>query len=142
LRWQDVDREAKTIFFREAKGGRSYHVPMCDLLAELLTAYKRRDDVPPSDEGWLFPSNRKAGEHLECIRDRKNKASAPHKLRHSYRTTLAQLGAAPDSAKLLLGHSLGGVSGGYVTTALVLESLRPIANAVARTYVDILGDLN
>jgi hypothetical protein len=46
----------------------------------------------------------------------------------------------PDQARLLLGHSLGGdVSRGYITPHLVIESLRPLAEAVASRYARVLG---
>jgi len=39
-----------------------------------------------------------------------------------------------------MGHSMGGdVSRGYITAPLVVESLRPIVNAVAAHYVKIAG---
>lgn len=45
-----------------------------------------------------------------------------------------------DQARLLLGQSLGGdVSRGYITPHLVIESLRPLAEAVASRYARVLG---
>jgi hypothetical protein len=39
-----------------------------------------------------------------------------------------------------MGHSLGSdVSSGYITAPLLIESLRPLANAVARRYAAVLG---
>jgi hypothetical protein len=53
---------------------------------------------------------------------------------------LAELGATPDQARLLMGHSLGSdVSRGYITALLLVESLRPLANAVAKKYAAVLG---
>jgi hypothetical protein len=41
---------------------------------------------------------------------------------------------------MLMGHSMGGdVSRGYITSELVVESLRPIANSVAEKYGKILN---
>ena len=38
-----------------------------------------------------------------------------------------------------MGHSMGGdVSRGYISTPLVIESLRPVTNAVAKKYVEVL----
>lgn len=43
---------------------------------------------------------------------------------------------------MLMGHSMGGdVSRGYITSSLVTESLRPLANAIAARYLEILGSL-
>jgi hypothetical protein len=55
---------------------------------------------------------------------------------------LAQIGATPDQARLLMGHSMGGdVSRGYITAPLLIESLRPITNAVAQKFLGIVGEL-
>jgi triacylglycerol esterase/lipase EstA (alpha/beta hydrolase family) len=60
-------------------------------------------------------------------------------MRHTFRTTLAQLGAAGDQSRMLMGHSMGGdVSRDYITSALVIESLRPITNAVSERYMTIV----
>jgi len=66
--------------------------------------------------------------------------ASAHNLRHTFRTVLAELGATPDQARLLMGHSLAGdVSRGYITAPLVVESLRPLANQMAERYARILG---
>ena len=138
LRWADVDLDKRVILFKVTKGDRPYSVPMSDTLAELLTRYQGSADVPPS--GWVFPSPVIDGAHLIDVKNPNEGVGPAHRLRHTYRTTLAQLGAAPDQARLLMGHSMGGdVSRGYITSALVAESLRPLANAVAAEYLRVLG---
>jgi len=43
---------------------------------------------------------------------------------------------------MLMGYSMGGdVSRGYISAPLVVESLRPVVNAVAARYVEILGEV-
>src|SRR5262249_44268970 len=107
-------------------------------LAELLIAYRDGGRVPPSN--WVFPSNVKEGEHIVAVKDDQKGAGPAHRLRHTFRTTLAQLGASPDQARMLMGHTMGGdVSRGYITAPLVVESLRPIINAVAEHYAKIAG---
>ena len=138
LKWRDVDLEKKTIHFRVTKGDRPYIVPMSDSLTELLKAYRASDLVPPSE--WVFPSNVLEGGHLKDVKNPNEGVGPAHRLRHTFRTTLAQIGATPDQARLLMGHSMGGdVSRGYITSALVIDSLRPITNAVAAQYVKILS---
>ena len=141
LKWPDVDLERKVIRFRIAKGGRGYSIPMADTLAELFARYRGSSDVPPSDQQWVFPSTSIDGRHIVDVKNINQGVGPAHRLRHSFRTTLAELGAAPDQARMLMGHSMGGgdVSRGYVTTSLVIESLRPITNAVAQHYIKILG---
>jgi integrase len=137
LKWADVDLEKKAIRFRVTKGDRPYSIPMADKLAELLNAYKA-SDVPPSE--WVFPSPVIEGDHLIDVKNPVEGVGPAHRLRHTFRTTLAELGASPDQARLLLGHSMGGdVSRGYISSSLLMESLRPVANAVAQRYLNILG---
>ena len=94
--------------------------------------------APPSD--WVFPSIRREGEHIVGVKNDREGAGPAHRLRHTFRTTLAELGASPDQARLLMGHSMGGdVSRGYITAPLLIESLRPIANVVAEHYVKVAG---
>ena len=94
--------------------------------------------APPSD--WVFPSIRREGEHIVGVKNDREGAGPAHRLRHTFRTTLAELGASPDQARLLMGHSMGGdVSRGYITAPLLIESLRPIVNAVAEHYVKVVG---
>jgi integrase len=138
LKWVDVDLEKKTIHFRVTKGNRPYSIAVSDALAELLGDYRKRSDVPPSD--WVFPSNVIDGAHLKDVKNPNEGVGPAHRLRHTFRTTLAQLGATRDQARMLMGHSLGGdVSSDYITSSLVVESLRPVTNAVAKRYVEILS---
>jgi integrase len=141
LQWSDVDPDKKVIRFRVTKGDRPYVVPMSDTLAELLRRYRESEEVPPSE--WVFPSIRNDGAHIVNVKNPNEGVGAPHKLRHTFRTALAELGASTDQARLLMGHSLGGdVSLGYISSALVVESLRPLANAVARHYAAVIGEMS
>jgi integrase len=112
---------------------------MSDALAASLRAYRDGGAVPPSE--WVFPSNTKEGRHLVAVKNIREGVRPPHAMRHSFRTTLAELGAAPDQSRLLMGHSMrGDVSRDYITESpLLIESLRPITNAVSEHYLRILG---
>lgn len=137
LKWADVDLEKKVIRFRVTKGDRPYSVPMSDTLAALFTRYWESSEVPPSD--WVFPSPVIEGGHIVDVKNPHEGVGPAHRLRHTFRTTLAELGASPDQARMLMGHSMGGdVSRGYISTPLVIESLRPVTNAVAKKYVEVL----
>jgi len=138
LKWTDVDLAEKTIRFRVAKGDRPYRVPASDKLIELFDAYRDSGEVPPSE--WVFPSPTKPDWHIVNVRDDKRGVKSAHRLRHTFRTTLADLGATSDQARLLMGHSMGGdVSRDYITAPLLVDSLRPVVNAVVRRYLTILG---
>ena len=140
LRWADVHLNSKVIRFQVTKGDRPYSIPVSDALAELLTRYQASGDVPPSE--WVFPSPAIEGAHLVDVKNSNEGVGPAHRLRHTFRTTLAQLGAAPDQSRMLMGHSMGGdVSRDYITSSLVVESLRPLANAVAARYIEVLGPL-
>jgi integrase len=138
LRWDDLDLDKKKIRFRVTKGDRPYTVPMSDTLAASLCAYRDGGAVPPSE--WVFPSNTREGRHLVAVKNIREGVRPPHAMRHSFRTTLAELGAAPDQSRLLMGHSMrGDVSRDYITESpLLIESLRPITNAVSERYVTIV----
>ncbi|MGB9609368.1 MAG: tyrosine-type recombinase/integrase, partial [Bryobacteraceae bacterium] len=136
LRWNDLDFDRRLICFRVVKGDRPYVVPLPGRLAEILEQWRR--ECLPTPSGWVFPSPRHDDRHI--VQRPGKPIIQPHALRHTYRTTLAQLGCPPDSARLLLGHSLSGdVSRGYITAHLVVDSLRPWSEAVARRYAEILG---
>jgi integrase len=140
LRWADMDLDRRTIRFTVAKGGRVYVVPMSGVLAGLLAKYRDSGEVPPSD--WVFPSGSKVGQHIADVRDDKRGVKSAHHLRHTFRTTLAELGATGDQARLLMGHTMAGdVSRGYITAGLLVGSLRPLTDAVAERLTAIIGDV-
>ena len=140
MRWSDVDLDKKEIRFTVAKGNRPYTVPMSDTLAALLAKYQRSLDIPPSQ--WVFPSPAIDGAHLIDVKNPNESIGPAHRLRHTFRTTLAELGASPDQARILMGHSMGGdISRGYITAPLVVESLRPLTNAVSARYAEVLNSV-
>lgn len=138
LKWTDLDLEKRTIRFRVTKGDRPYIVPMNDKLSELVIAYRDSGKVQPSE--WVFPSTVKEGHHIVDVKNDKDGVGAAHRLRHTFRTALARLGASSDQARMLMGHSMGGdISRGYITAPLLVESLRPITNAVAEYYMSVFN---
>jgi integrase len=137
LRWCDVDLEAKVMRFTTAKADRVYAIPLSDLLVKLLIRYKNSSDVPPSE--WLFPSTVREGQHVSDVKNNREGILGAHRLRHTFRTVLAELKSTTDDARLLMGHATGNdVSANYITSSLVLESLRPVTNAVAAHYSKII----
>lgn len=137
LKWADCDFEKRVIRFSAAKGGRLYSIPMSERLARILQTWQQL--CAPSE--WVFESPRRPGQPLSAqVRDDRRGVCSPHRLRHTARTTLAQLGCPIETAKLLLGHSLtGSVSEKYVTAAMLVEPARPWAEKMAERYAAILG---
>jgi integrase len=137
LRWSDVDLEKKTIHFRVTKADLPYIVPASDVMHQILVTYRDSSKRPPSE--WVFPSIKRPGTHLIDVKNEKEGVPAKYRLRHSFKTTLVSLGFTPEQHKMLMGHALGGVSSGYITAPLVIESLRPVTNALANHYLKVLG---
>lgn len=138
LRWRDVDLERGTVRFEVAKGGRAYTVPMPDRLARVLRVWK--EQCPCSEAGWVFPSPRRPEQPMAAVRDDKRGVASAHHLRHTMRTRLAEAGATPDLARIALGHSLmTDVSQRYITPSLLVEAVRPLMEAVAERYAEVLG---
>jgi integrase len=136
LTWDDVDLDKKVVRFRVVKGDRPYAIPLADRLAEFLREYREHDWLP-NPAGWLFASPRNPERPL--YRHVKNAGMPPpHALRHTMRTRLAEAGATPDLARIVLGHSLSqDVSQRYITAHLLVEAVRPLVNAVADRYAEI-----
>jgi integrase len=136
-----VDLDKKTIHFRVTKGDRPYIVPMSDTLAELLLAYHEGGEVPPSE--WVFPSSAGEVNHIVGVKNDKEGVGPAHRLRHTFRTTLAKLGTSTDQSRMLMGHSMGGdISRGYITAPHVVESLRPITNEAGYLTIIDVGSQN
>jgi integrase len=89
LRWCDVDFGKKTLIFQTAKGGRRYILPASNRLAKLLADDRDGGEVPPSE--WVFPSTVKDGLHIIGVKNDAEGAGPAHRLRHTFRTTLAEL---------------------------------------------------
>ena len=137
LKWADVDLNRKIIRFRITKGDQPYVVPISDLLHLVLDSYCRSECTPPTE--WVFPSRSKVG-HVTNVKNEKQGVSAKYRLRHTFKTSLTALGFTNEQGKLLMGHSLGGdVATGYITAPLLVESLRPVVNAVAKEYLKAIG---
>ena len=138
LKWADVDLEKKVVRFRVVKGDRPYAIPLVDRLADHLREYRERDWLP-NRAGWLFPSPENPERPL-WAQVRNAGLPAAHALRHTMRTRLAEAGAPPDLARIVLGHSLSqDVSQRYITPHLLVEAVRPLINSVAERYAAVMG---
>jgi integrase len=138
LRWEDCDLVGGFVHFSTAKRNMTYSIPACKRLIEILKQWKA--ECAPSPSGWVFPSPADPTKHISDARVKGHNLGGPHHTRHTFRSALAALGCPPDSARMLMGHSLAGdVSRGYISPHAVLESLRPWAERVSQYYAEILG---
>jgi len=137
LTWGDIDLERKLVRFRVVKGDRPYAIPLADRLADFLREYRERDWLP-NRAGWVFPSPENAERPL-WRQVRNAGLPAAHALRHTMRTRLAEAGATPDLARVVLGHALSqDVSQRYITANLLVEAVRPLINSVAERYAEVM----
>jgi hypothetical protein len=59
-------------------------------------------------------------------------------MRHTMR--LAETGATPDLARIILGHCLTqGLSERCITSQLKLEAVRPVVSRMAERYAELMG---
>jgi integrase len=138
LKWQDINFDKRTILFRHNKGNMPYLIPMSDTLHDILTSYRDSELVPQAE--WLFPSAQNKTGHFTNVKNDKDGVAAKYRLRHTFKTRLTQLGFTNEQGKMLMGHSLGGdVATGYISAPLLIESLRPVVNALAGEYLRVLG---
>ena len=129
MKWNDIEFSAENDSFLRTSPPDAYVIPMGDKLAMVKMSF-----LPIGS----FPLLGETARHIIGVKNDAEGAGPAHRLRHTFRTTLAELGAPGDQARLLMGHSMAGdVSRDYITAPLIIESLKPIVNAVAEQYVKI-----
>jgi integrase len=136
LRWADVNVRGRSITVRAAKAGADIVVPMSGPIAMAL---KLARDAGPSGPGdFVFPGSGKSG-HIAKGDD--GLPVAGNSLRHVYRSIAAELKVDDVSIRLLMGHSLVGVSAGYISRMMMHAgpSLRSAQRAVSKRIVSLLG---
>ena len=129
LKWQDVDCRRRVIVFGNTNASADVTIPMTREIA------RRCGNVPPPRHrnDFVFPCCRKSS--------RKDKLLKGHALRHTYRTIAAELGIDELLVRLLMGHSLVGVSQGYVAIAALSggRSMRDAQRRISKRIVSLLG---
>jgi integrase len=135
LKWADVNCRSRSITIRAAKAGHDVIVPMS---AAIGRALKLARDASDGKSEWVFPA--RAGGHLVQFNEPELPAHG-HALRHCYRDAALAAGVDEFSVRLLMGHSLRGISQEYVTRAVVSSgpSLRSAQRAISKRIVMLLG---
>lgn len=113
LRAEHLDLAEGALLVDQGKGAKDRYVPIPERLLPELRAFVGEQRV-----GWVFPAERDRGGagHLSrfyaedlvpAVAERAGitRRITPHKLRHSYATTLLQRGADLRDVQELLGHS-------------------------------------
>ena len=131
LRWQDIDCRRRVVVFRATKADKDVTVPMTRQIAAALRIVPQ----PRNGDDLVFPCCRKSS--------RKDKLLKGHALRHTYRTVAADLGVDEILVRLLMGHSLQGVSQGYIAKAALSGgiSMREAQRKISRRIIGLLGNV-
>ena len=134
LEWKDVDCRARTITFRQAKAGADIVLPMSAAIARELKRARDAEGVA-KDSRYIFSG-------VRGVTWKDKLPAKGHALRHSWRTVAADCGVDELQARLLLGHSLVGISQSYVTCAALQggPGLRAAQRQVSNRIVGLLGE--
>lgn len=111
LRIEDLDLPERVALIARAKGDKDRYVPIPARLVEELrrwTAGRTAGYLFPSPRGTGRPLTTRAVQYLTAaagVRAGISKRVTPHKLRHTYATTLLDRGANLREVQELLGHA-------------------------------------
>ena len=131
LTWADVDLRSRSITLRHTKSGHDIFVPLTAAIAGALRMAKvRSPGNGASPRIW-------AG----AVKYNDSLPFKGHALRHTWASVAADLGIDELQRRLLLGHSLSGISQSYVTRAVLSggPGLRAAQRRVSRRLVELLG---
>jgi integrase len=93
-----------------------------------------------ADPQWVFPAARGESGHLSHWREKGAVTYCGNAGRHTYRTVAASLGCDELSIRLLLGHSLSGVSQGYITRQLLVgTSLQDWQHRISNRVAELVA---
>ena len=137
LRLDWIDKERQCIAFPDTKAGPQRR-PVGRAALRVLDAVKRG-----KGDQFAFPSS-ESGKHYSAVPAALKRLCeavgladvTPHTLRHTFATVASELELGPFTVAGLLGHSAGGVTGGYVHLD---KSLVAAADLVALEMDRLLG---
>lgn len=121
----DFDPARGILTFTHMKTGGSLMFPTGRWLSKMLADRLAEDEALASE--WVWPSPTSASGHIE--EPKRSGVPSPHRLRHVARSMMIAAGVGYAESALLLGQRLPGASGGYVHPQMLVESLRPHAQA-------------
>ena len=105
LTWNDVDFEKHQLTIRKSKQGEFRVIPMSERVENLLRVEKEKEQSPYVVTG---PEGKPLKDIKKSLRRAAERAGIPHvhhhKLRHTFATTMRELGVPLDRIQELLGH--------------------------------------
>jgi integrase len=127
-RIEHLDLRWRTLHLPSPKGGRTraFDIPLSRPMVRCLVRAIRagRLAYPVQAREWIFPASSASG-HLEEHKERRATLSKwGNDLRQTYRTLAHAAGVNELDVRLLMNHTLPGVSAGYLTKGKLLSHLR------------------
>lgn len=145
LRFEDINEEAGVFTVRITKGDRPYSVPMNKTIREIFA--RRRAENPElklwedyeGDDGWVFPTRTRGApfavvplaepKEWRIVKGKRvQHLPGLHPLRRTYASVAAEAGVDEFTIKILMNHTIAGVTGKHYTQ---LEDLERFAQAQA-----------
>jgi integrase len=135
LRWEGVDCAKRKVVIGKTKTGIDIEIPMSLPIVRQLKLAR----AAGGSDVWVFPGSGKEGYLIETHERHRKLKHSGNAGRHTYRTVAAQIGVNELDIRLLLGHSLVGVSQGYITRALLVgSSLRAAQRKISKRIVELM----
>jgi integrase len=135
LRIAHVNLAAHEMTVGKTKTGLDLTIPTSPEIEEQLAI-----GLGAGDKQWVFPAARGKTGHISHWREKGAVTYCGNAGRHTYRTVAASLGCDELSIRLLLGHSLAGISQGYVTRQLLVgTSLRDWQWRISKRVTELVA---
>ena len=138
-RWEHLNVDRRVLHFPDPKGGarRAFDMPLSRAMLRCLARARRAGRVMHGGAArtFIFPADTPTGHISETKENRGKLAKWGGDLRQTYRTAAQAVGLGEMDVHLLMNHSLGGVSAGYITPGALLDHLVAQQGRVSRYLV-------
>jgi hypothetical protein len=124
--WEHLDVRRRVLHVPRPKGGveKAFDIPLSRQM--LRSLWRVRDAgrrlFPVQSKVWIFPAASRAGSIAEHKESRIRLSHFAGDLRQTFRTTAQMIGIPDMDVRLLMNHAILGVSGGYITRAVLLST--------------------
>jgi integrase len=134
-RWEEFDQARRVLHVPRPKGGerKAFDLVLSDYLFTLLMQRREQNELLYPGSPWIFPSNSRSGRVSE---PKISGLPSAHALRHSFATHARGAGINHADLKLLLNHSSGDVTQGYVHERGLLNHLRQQMEQASRYLLE------